>query len=726
MSEGAPNDVEGTTHDAHGVVLAFSASAYAFLCLLYVYLRGGITEAEESKLFVLSCVVVPLVGVLSSWALARMRRELFDDNPYFFPLLSSSHAIFWAMGVRSLRALTTTDFRPRVRTLVLVWFVGTLAAVAVLYVVRKRRNAFVALLVRAIEPALPFIIVVALLPFATQGPLSALYLSVLCIAGLASVFHEELGRFPRRVGAGLAFDLLVVAAMALIVVDPIMDLDPFHSNFFLGPIAAVRSGRSLLVDVNCQYGVGLIYFLAAFFEVRIGLVSPSIDRLALVLSVLSVAQYAVIYVTLRVITRRGALSALVLALMIFMPRFESVNYPTSYPSTGVLRFGLGYVLVAMFALRGRLPRHRSLFFWLEALVVGIAAIWSFESFIYVLVAFLGSLVYEGAHLDRKGILQLLQDRAAPALLAATWSHLALGVFTRLRSGHWPIWSVYTAYLKLYSSGQFGALPVDTWTPWLLLGSVYVGAVVALGYRRIALRRSDLKSSHAVVFAMSALGIAQFTYFIGRSHVNNLLHIAPPAIFVAGYFFAAAAGRSAHISHAMRRSLLVVGYGASAFMAMHSLPDVLHKLDHTWLMQVVQGHEWERRAPPARVKDALSLIAKYTPHARRFALFSHPDVVVEVSLLSRKTSFWPESYPAQDVIIPAARERILSFASGLAAGDVIFVDSGSAEPIDPKRVHLVSQVESIDVQLFTRLASSFDFEVVEGRPSGMTALRLKRR
>ena len=54
MSEGAPNDVEGTTHDAHGVVLAFSASAYAFLCLLYVYLRGGITEAEESKLFVLS------------------------------------------------------------------------------------------------------------------------------------------------------------------------------------------------------------------------------------------------------------------------------------------------------------------------------------------------------------------------------------------------------------------------------------------------------------------------------------------------------------------------------------------------------------------------------------------------------------------------------------------------------------------------------------------------
>src|SRR3712207_1083134 len=40
-----------------------------------------------------------------------------------------------------------------------------------------------------------------------------------------------------------------------------------HYGFYLGPVNDVMHGRTLLVDVFSQYGVGVIYALAGFFEV---------------------------------------------------------------------------------------------------------------------------------------------------------------------------------------------------------------------------------------------------------------------------------------------------------------------------------------------------------------------------------------------------------------------------------------------------------------------------
>ena len=727
MNDGVADDTAETSFGAHAVLLALSTAAFAFLCLLYPYLKGGLTEAEETKVFVLSCVVVPLAGVVSSWAVARTRRDRLPDSPYFYPLLSGAHAIFWAVGVHRLRALTTPDFRPRIRALVLIWFCGSIALTMLLYVTRHRRIPFGGQLVRAIDRGLPFVIVAALLPFATRTPLPYPYLALLFLAGFGSVFHEELGRFPRNRAARIVFDVLVVGGIALIVVDPAMDLDYFHSNFFLGPAAAVRSGRTLLYDVNCQYGVGVIYFLAAVFDLNLRLVPPSIEGLGFILSALSVIQYGVLYASLRSITRRPALAALVVALMIFAPRFEQMGYPIAYPSTGALRFGLGYMLVGVFALRGRFPQHRSWIFGLESLVVGVAAIWSFESFVYVLVAYLGSLVYEGAHVGRKGLFKLVEDRVAPTVLSITWFHLALAVFTWLRAGHWPKWSLYTDYLKLYSTGEFGTLPVETWTPWLILGGIYIATVIALGYRRITLGKTDLESPYAVVFAMSALGVGQFTYYLGRSHVNNLFHVAAPAFFVAGFWFITADETAAYLSRAMRSSFVFVGYGVSTFVAVHCIPDIMKKLDHSWLLYLVEDHRpFEHKPLQARVSDAIALERKYAPNARRVALFTHSDIYVEISLVTRKTSLWPEGYPPEDSLVEGAKNRIFGTDPGLKVGDVVFADTGSSSKVDPAQVHLAPQVDHIDRELFNRLVSKFAFDVVEQRASGWVALRLKDR
>ena len=40
-----------------------------------------------------------------------------------------------------------------------------------------------------------------------------------------------------------------------------------NQNFYLGAVNEVLHGRTILVDVFPQYGVGLLYALAAFFAV---------------------------------------------------------------------------------------------------------------------------------------------------------------------------------------------------------------------------------------------------------------------------------------------------------------------------------------------------------------------------------------------------------------------------------------------------------------------------
>ena len=720
----------------HAVVLAVSAAAFAFLYLVYSYLPEGISEKEESRIYVYSCVLVPASAILYSWVVEQVKRRLFPTHQLFYPALAFAHAAFWARAVHLLRDATPVplpkneivNFGPHFHRLILEWLAGNVLLLVLALATRSRWLGGSARpsLARWLDRLTPLVVVYALLPFATALPIPKHFLYLLAITGVASLFHAELARFPKETTARYAFDVLVIVVMILVVFDPAMDVDPYHHNFYLGPVAAVRAGRTMLVDINCQYGVGVIYFIAFIFDRGFEHVPPSVVGFAVLITVLAIIQYTVIYATLRSITRSVPLSALILALMILVPRFEQIGYPSSFPSTGALRFLPGYLLLGCFALRARLPSQRLWIFGLEALVVGATSIWSFESFVYVFAAYLASLVYETAHVRRGEILAELENRLTPTLIAATMFQGALLLITRIRSGEWPHWSRYFDYIKLYSTQEFGTLPVEPWTPWLPLAGAYAVTVIALGYRRVTLGRSDLKGDYAVVFAMSSLGIAQFTYYVGRSHLNNLFHIAVPAFFVAGYWFIAAAKKTPHASQAIRQSLVFVCYGVGTFLALSAVPDVMKKFDHTLLAYVRTDRDWAVRVPLPRTTDAEQMIRKYAPTSRRVALFTSSEVEIETFLLTRRTSVWPRSNPIQDELIEAAKARIFSTRAGLKAGDVVFVDTGSTLPPSPNQVNLGFGVHAVDRELFAHLSEAFGFEVVEARPSGIVALRLTAR
>ena len=77
-------------------------------------------------------------------------------------------------------------------------------------------------------------------------------------------------------------------------------------NFFLGPANDVRHGRYVLVDTYSQYGVTIIYFIAAALK----LLPFGYGSLVLVIGVLTAVGAVVIFAVLYVATRSIVLAAL--------------------------------------------------------------------------------------------------------------------------------------------------------------------------------------------------------------------------------------------------------------------------------------------------------------------------------------------------------------------------------------------------------------------------------
>ena len=128
--------------------------------------------------------------------------------------------------------------------------------------------------------------------------------AVMLLAVAAAVAVVVRRRPPGR-RARLALGVLVPVALALLAWDVSFQALTDHQNFYLGPVNDIRHGRYMLVDDYSQYGVGVIYFLAA-------ILAPlpfGYGTFVLALGVLTAVMFATVYAVLRVATRSLAFAA---------------------------------------------------------------------------------------------------------------------------------------------------------------------------------------------------------------------------------------------------------------------------------------------------------------------------------------------------------------------------------------------------------------------------------
>lgn len=300
--------------------------------------------------------------------------------------------------------------------------------------------------------------------------------------------------------------------------------DLHHLSFFLAPAYEVSNGRLMLVETFSQYGVGVFYFLSAFLS----LLGFGYGSLAFVSGGLSTVTCLVIYAVIYSQTRsvRWATGGSLIATLV--GPIASMGTVAMVPSTGFLRFGPTWLLILFVSLSLRDGTTKRRLAVVVALMLGISVLWSFESAFYSAGVYFGSLV----------LLPIIASQRRLALVNLTRGITAIAVvvgfgylLTLWRSSGQILPSIYFSYIRLYSTEGFGTLLVNSWSPGLLLVALgllilvwILICVVGMKSRRMC-DLSDLTTLTAVtIYALLA-----FTYFLGRSHPNNLTHIAAPFV-----------------------------------------------------------------------------------------------------------------------------------------------------------------------------------------------------
>lgn len=540
----------------------------------------------------------------------------------------------------------------------------------------------------------------ALYTIASSGEEAGTFLFAVFLAALlafGSVLHPAICALRFSRSAAWAIDGLVLLTVALAVINPDFSFEITHYNFYLGPVNDLLHGRSMLVDINCQYGVLVIYFLSLVFKA--GVLPFTYKGLAALIGILQVAQFSLIYLLLRRLLNSQLFAVLVLGLILLVSFFSQLEM-AALPSVGPLRFGLVFLLLSLPVLRSWRPGLEQAGQVAAHILVGVASAWSAEVFVYVLATHLAILLW--ARPPDAGIGGLLKGLARElkwTLFAIGAVHLTLAIDILSHSGEWPHWDRYLGYLALYSVGEFGTLPVSPWTPWALIMGVYLASAVLLIYFWFFPSPRPHLPELRVVAGLTVFGLAQFTYYLGRSHPNNLYHICIPSLMLAAYWLCALVRSREVLPARFWRPATYAFYGLGMLLFVLGIPFLSDQWDRTAAQALVSGRPvelWSRKPTDPQVEEALALIAKYAPAQERIPLFIVPNLTTEALILSGKVNLFPMSNPDQDALLAPARERALNFDHGLQAGDLFFMSR------DPK------ELQSLQRQIIKKLSRTFTF------------------
>lgn len=317
-------------------------------------------------------------------------------------------------------------------------------------------------------------------------------------------------------------------------------LDPVefhHCGVYVGPAQMVREGGWLLWDVPSQYGFLSILSLAwlPFRSVW--------QSLYALYSALLFLHGVFLYGILKS-SRSGWLNfvfslSLTLSAVFFIPGFFIVfSGPHPFPSVTTYRFWWCYVLLAilLWASSGK-PSERNVV-WAGSAAWLLGVLWSAESAMYCTVIWLPAyaiLILARAgqsaswkHAWKETALRVLMRLAMPvALLFCTGG--AISLFYVVRLGHFPDWLAFVEYCLSYSVDEFMTMPVDPrGAVWVLVFVLCLTATAAL----YLLRRGAGPRTLSLLWGMGGALWATSSYFVARSHENNVTNLVPICCIVA--------------------------------------------------------------------------------------------------------------------------------------------------------------------------------------------------
>lgn len=518
-----------------------------------------------------------------------------------------------------------------------------------------------------------------------------------------------------RVRVVVTFAIPVV--LALLVWDLSFGPSQLDHDFFLGPTLDVRHGRYMLVDDYSQYGVVVFYFLAAALQV----LSFGYGSLMLLLGILTAALFTAIFVVVRIGSRSVLLAAMGALAAIVAGPIGTIARVTQFPSVGALRFGLTWLIVTalVVAFRNDVLSPRAMY--VALVFLGLSSVWSFESAFYSIGTFV-VVVAAVAWTDGnvRGAVRWLARGAAAVLLA-------LGVVvagTYVGRGVRPHPAGYFDFIRLYSSGGFGTLPVQDWSLGYLICAGYVVSFVGIGAIILHGRRFGTARTSTIVplVATTTFGALSFTYFLGRSHPNNLTHISPPFVAMVTLWTALAARAWIRERSAIGAVVVAAAALSGGLLVVSDWDDLTLKVPDSALAAMLSPFDG-RPSLPGRIETltgnpvvnpdsvvVVSLIQRVVPNGAPLLVLVGPAIATEVLVRLDRPNVLPINVPDEDGLVPRRRSALIAMAADIPCETVVVTQEAPLSVDDPWATPLLSGVIS-ELQVhfdIERIATAFGY------------------
>ncbi|MFZ2957915.1 MAG: hypothetical protein WA705_13590 [Candidatus Ozemobacteraceae bacterium] len=290
--------------------------------------------------------------------------------------------------------------------------------------------------------------------------------------------------------------------------------DFFHFSFYVGPILDILKGKSLLYDFPSQYGYLSIHFLAFVFK----FFTLSFDNFNNLSTLLFVIYYIFAGLIFLKLFKKFVPSAISTLIVILFQTIYSPYCGILYPSTGPIRFGFG--LIICFAL---LHFSTKKAFIIGSFFSGIALYWSIETAIYIvpawfIVCIIGFLSESKTSKD----LLISISKNIGIFIGLCLINLLIIFICEYRSGYgFPLLETIIQYATVYKEG-FGALPIPPFGNFYLIVAIMIAGLATVVH--IIITKKSTSLFPALTF-ICVHNIAVFSYFISRSHENNIVNIS---------------------------------------------------------------------------------------------------------------------------------------------------------------------------------------------------------
>lgn len=703
--------------DAIGLrLLACVALSIALICLLI--LPSGPHESDES----LSWVLAFLVGLPGGFGLAAYQeRRLAGAAPAAVARGVAAGIVALVLSLM-LRRVGSGE-RLEHAIVLLGSLAALLAPFAAARLWRKPGDGdpVAARMISALWLAALALIFVPSHALRLSNLLPALALATVLLLGLYLLPSLRV-RGPMGWAADVALCVLVVfCVVQLPNLSPYVPDLVYHQGFFLGPANDVLHGRAMLGGAWSQYGIGLIDALALLYKV----IPIGFGTMMLIVLALTAAEYVCVYAVMRLAGVGQVLAMLTLAAAAAGNLFSPLNVYLIYPSAGPVRFGLPYLIVLAAVLGARVPAWRR---WTQTAIVAcvaLGAVWSFETFVYCGATY-GCVVLVEALTGGRGSWRRVARAALVGLAAAAAALLLFSLLTLAFDGRLE-WGPYLEYIQLYSTGEFGTLPVEIFSAGPIMGAtIFLSAVllVWLAAARPGALPAPLRNALA---GFTGVALSTFTYYLGRSHPNNLLVLMVPAIALTGLW-----------AHVLLRSrptpwrtagvaAIVLGWSV---IAVASWPSVQLKWHDTALARAFSGSlrsqiEGYGANPPFNplAPTGVEMLEKHLPPGEPALVITEPDLTTEVLMRSGRRNLLPISHAPEDVLIESSYPRVRRSAEDVPPGTLLLTS-----PVPEPPGGLSATGLPIDFNILQELALEvlhrrFAFHRIEGSPETLELVRL---